>query len=232
MLTSPSARPVTGYTLIEMMVALALGLIISAAVTGLVVANINNNNAMIKGMRASEEARALNEIITRELRRARYDAAALGNLGSGASGTTFKTIDTATSECIKYAYDANGNGAGDSGEFRMFSRQVVGGKGVVKFGQFADAASVSCTGGVAISSDDVDVECLRFVKALTNTTLASSSGDACYSTAPSPAFNTTLPANSVYFALRVKQDVDGANTALSTTRRRLESVVMIRSPQD
>lgn len=220
-----------GYSLIELMVAIAIGLIISSAVTGLVVANIRNNNATIRAMRVTEESRALNEIMTRELRRARYDASAVGTIGSGATGTTFKTIDVATSGCIKFSYDANGDGDADSGEFRMFSRQVVSGKGVIRYGQFANAGAVSCTGGSIISSDDIDVECLQFLAPSANTTITTSNAAACFSPTPSTPENLqTIYAGSMYFSMRLSLQVDGLNLVNSKTSRRTDSYVMIRSP--
>jgi len=155
-----------GFSLVEMLVGMAAGVILIGSVIGLVVANLQNNAATVKGMRLTQESRAIVEIITRELRRARYNGNAMSQIGTGVSPTTFSTMTLASSSCLKYAYDADDDGAADSGEFRMFSRSTVSGRGVLRYGRFATAAALagaSCTtGGSAISSDDIDLTTLTF----------------------------------------------------------------------
>lgn len=220
-----------GYSLVELMVAITIGLILTSAVTGLVVANMRNTNSVVRGMRVTEESRALTEIMTRELRRVRYDALATSRIGSGTTGTVFKSIAPSTvnvaSDCIKYSYDANGDGLASTGEFRMFSRGTASGRGVVRYGQFNTAAAVDCALGTVLTSDDIDVGCLRFISATADTTLTSSSAAACYS--PAPAIAVTLPiipAGSLYFSLRMSLQSD----PLSLASRRTDAMVMIRSP--
>ena len=110
-----SRRRSRGFTLVEMMVAMVLGIILTGAVTGLVVSTMSTTNSTVQNMRVTEESRAITEIMTRELRRVRYDANALSRVGSGSTGTTFAAITPTTvnvaSDCIKYSYDENGNGA-------------------------------------------------------------------------------------------------------------------------
>lgn len=219
-----------GATLIELMISVTVGLIMISSVTALVVANMRNNTATAKSMRVTQESRALTEIITRELRRARYDGGAIGYIGSGVLTGPFNAIAPTTvavaSDCLKYSYDANGDGAASAGEFRMFSRAVVGGRGVVNYGQFDTAAAVTCTGGSQISSSDIDVQCLRFRLVSTTLTLGSGDGSACYSPAPATAVDLVIPAGSLYFSLRMGLNTD----AFTTTSRRSEGVVMVRSP--
>jgi len=221
-----------GFTLIEMMVAMALGLILTGAVTGLVVASMSNTNATVQGMRVTEESRAITEIITRELRRVRYNANSMRSVGSGATLTTFSAITPSTvnvaSDCIKYSYDYDGNGAASAGEFRMFSRTVESnGKGVVRFGKFDSAGAVSCTGGSIISSPDIDITCLRFISATSNTTMNTSSAAACILNPPVvPVSLATIPAGSLYFSLRMSLKTDGT----TTTSRRTDEMIMLRSP--
>lgn len=235
-----SRRRSRGFTLVEMMVAMVLGIILTGAVTGLVVSTMSTTNSTVQNMRVTEESRAVTEIMTRELRRVRYDANALSRVGSGTTGTTFAAITPTTvnvaSDCIKYSYDADGNGAASAGEFRMFSRDTVSGRGVIRFGKFDTAAAVSCTGGQIITSDDIDVGCLRFVSATTSvTSFTSSNAEACFSPVPGTPITlfpgvgaqpAGLPAGSLYFSTRMSLQSSGSTTAT----RRTDAMIMIRSP--
>lgn len=153
---------VAGFNLVELMVGMAAGLVLLGSVLGLVVANLQNNAATAQNIRVTQESRALTEIITRELRRARYDGNAVSQIGSGVASATFTTLALPSSSCITYAYDADGDGTADADEFRMISRATVSGRGVVRIGRFASAAAISCTGGQIISSDDINVTNLTF----------------------------------------------------------------------
>lgn len=155
-----------GFSLVELMVGMAAGLVLIGSVLALVVANLQNNSATAQNIRLTEESRALTEIFTREIRRARYNGNSVAQIGSGAASTTFNALSLAnTNSCIRYAYDADGDGAADSGEFRMIARGAVSGRGVIRYGQFANAGAIDCSGGSVISSDDVNVTALTFTNA-------------------------------------------------------------------
>jgi type IV pilus assembly protein PilW len=227
-----SRRRSRGFTLVEMMVAMVLGIILTGAVTGLVVSTMSTTNSTVQNMRVTEESRAVTEIMTRELRRARYDASAISRVGTGSTGATFAAITPSTvnvaSDCIKYSYDVNGDGdaTGDTGEFRMFSRDTVGSRGVIRFGKFDTAGAVSCTGGSIITSDDIDVTCLRFISASSNTAMDSNSAAACFNPTPATvATLPTIPAGTLYFASNMSLQTSGTTTA----RRRADAMIMIRS---
>jgi len=226
-----SRRRSRGFTLVEMMVAMVLGIILTGAVTGLVVSTMSTTNSTVQNMRVTEEARAVTEIMTRELRRARYNAKALNSVGSGSTPTTWAAITPSTvnvaSDCIKYAYDENGDGLASAGEYRMFSRDTVSGRGVIRFGKFDTAGAVSCTGGQIITSDDIDVTCLRFLSVSSNTAMDSNNAAACFNPVPaSVATLPTVPAGSLYFGLNMSLQTSGSTTA----RRRTDAMIMIRSP--
>lgn len=232
-------RAGAGFTLVEMMVGLAVGLILISSVLALVMANLQNTNTVVRGVRLTQESRALTEVVTRELRRVRYDGSAMNFIGSGAVPSTFGQVqasiivNTASHrlDCIKYSYDENGNGLSDAGEFKMFSGAVVDGRGVVRFGRFDSAATVNCSQGEVISSEEIDITCLSFTHVTPPTTLLTvQSGDAraCFGAeAPSPAVTlASVPADAFYFAVRMALPLD----IYSTSHRRTDGVVMTRSP--
>lgn len=159
-------RRMAGFSLIELMVGMAAGLVLIGSVIGLVVANLQNNAVTAQSIRLNQESRAITEIITRELRRAGYDGSAMTQIGLGATLTTFNSLNTATAGCIKYAYDADNDGVADAGEFRMISRATDGARGLIRYGRFNTAAlltAASCTtGGQIISSEDINISALTF----------------------------------------------------------------------
>ena len=74
MLTSthvPMTRNARGFSLVEMMVALALGLIVVTAVLALVLSIIRSNRQTLQSTRLNQELRATLAVIASDLRRAR-----------------------------------------------------------------------------------------------------------------------------------------------------------------
>ena len=96
----PSRRP-KGFTLIELMVALVIGLVLMLGLTTFLINNIRSNSDTLKAIRLNQEMRATMMLMSRELRRAGYWA-------STASGTNpFQTMTTSTAGCVLYSYDRN-----------------------------------------------------------------------------------------------------------------------------
>lgn len=225
-----------GFTLVELMISIVIGMIVISAVLGLVFANLQNTTIVTRGIRATQESRALTEILTRELLRSGYNGDGMTKIGSGSTSTTFTGItitagpscpNSGTNCCIKYAYDADGSGTPTLGDFRMFSRDVVNGRGVVRYGQqWATAAAVDCAGGSVITSDDINVADFRFRKATAGTTaITSASDDACF--VPKPSTVVTLPSipvGDIYFAMNLNTTLD-RNTS---TSRRTDGVITLR----
>ena len=223
---SPKARA-SGFTLVELMVALVAGLILLGSVLTLVAANMQNNSLTVRDMRVSQESRALATIIANELRRNGYVGDSMRMIGSGTSSSDFPEAVALTDSCISYAYDANANGVLDAGERRLFSRGVVDGHGAVfrKVTTTAAAtfASTDCGTGTQISSDDIDVACLGFADS-NDGDLAAGSDVACYDAASGTSPAIDHPDGGVYVAMRVAL-VDSPET-----KRRSEMQVSVRSP--
>lgn len=84
MLTSRHAAPVQrGFSLIELMVSVVLGLLLVAAVLSLVVSVTKTNADTIRSTRLTQELRTLLEVVSREVTRARYIEDPLANVGAG-----------------------------------------------------------------------------------------------------------------------------------------------------
>jgi Tfp pilus assembly protein PilW len=163
--TYQSRLRVRGVTLIELMVALVAGLVVSGAAVALVVAILKSNADTIRATRLTQELRTTAEIIARDLRRARSVVDPIANVGLDDT-KMLKACDTISpavtdaspsANCVTYAYDCT---AATAGTFRAIG--LVGGK--VKLAT-SGSAMPSCPGagtGTQISSDIVDITGLTF----------------------------------------------------------------------
>lgn len=70
-----------GFGLVELLVAIVVGLLVLAAVTSLVVAVLRANNENLQMTRLTQELRAVAALVTRDLRRASFTPQAIENVG-------------------------------------------------------------------------------------------------------------------------------------------------------
>lgn len=150
----PSRRQAAGFTLIEMMVAMVIGLIVVIAVIAFIVAIMRSNNQTIQATRLTQELRATMAVIAADLKRARSVSDPLAAATSNdAVYTNLSSINTATAGCIKYGYQGTGGNT-----FRTIS--VSGNNKVLM--STNSAASPACATGTQIGSDQVNITTLTF----------------------------------------------------------------------
>lgn len=120
----------SGFSLIELMVALAAGLVVSGAAVAFLMSSFKSNGEYVQSTRLTQELRNSLDLVSRDLRRAGYDDDALKYLSTGAISPLAKMHleDPATDDsCIIYAYDRDGGEAGqidlDQGEVRAVRRR-------------------------------------------------------------------------------------------------------------
>lgn len=94
-----------GFTLVELMVALVVGLIVVLAATGFVVSVAKANSENIQVTRLTQELRAISEVTARELRRARYVADPVGLIGTNGSVERDAINLNGAGTCIGFSYD-------------------------------------------------------------------------------------------------------------------------------
>ena len=111
---SPKEHMEAGFTLIELMISIVIGLIILAAVIGMFVTMIKSDNDNLKAIRINQELRAAMSLITRNIRRAGANQNAAvdspTNPFSVAGGTRLTLAANQqgiANSCITYSYDAN-----------------------------------------------------------------------------------------------------------------------------
>jgi|SRR4249919_1805708 len=98
-----------GFSLVELMVAMVVGLIVVGAVLALVVSIMKSNRQTLQSTRLNQEMRATLAVIANELRRARsvtdpFSTAVLVN------GNPYKAVSTSGGSCVIYAYEGAVNG--------------------------------------------------------------------------------------------------------------------------
>lgn len=147
-----------GFSLIELMLALVAGLIVSSAVLAFTMSSFKSNGEYVTSTHLTQELRNTLNLITRELRRAGYDEDALGYLAKG-SGSPFTHLalglpSSGTFQCVIYAYDRAG---GTPGTVELANREVRGIRwasrtvanrtvGVIEYAESAAGVQPACDG--------------------------------------------------------------------------------------
>jgi prepilin-type N-terminal cleavage/methylation domain-containing protein len=116
------ARATRGFGLVEMMIALVLGLVVSGSVVAFIGSIIRANAQTVRITRLNQELRSTSEMIGRELKRAQSVSEPLTNIGNP-SGTACTGVDTpvgchdasivlnvVNASCITYGYGGSGQG--------------------------------------------------------------------------------------------------------------------------
>lgn len=152
-----------GFTLIEMMVALVVGLIVSGAAIAFLVSIAKVNKENLQVTRLTQELRAVSEVINREVRRARFVADPIGNVAQGA-GAPIKNDDVYIgANCISVAYNLPPTETSDTALAPATVRKTIhlsGGRVYVNTSLAATCASPGV--GEAISSPEVTISTLSF----------------------------------------------------------------------
>ena len=107
-----------GFTLIELMVALVLGLVVVGGVMGVFISTYQSNSQNIKAIRLNEEMRAVMGLISRDIRRAgirelAWQPSLLGSANPFSTATAWVVSDMGAvpDACIRLAYSVtNDNG--------------------------------------------------------------------------------------------------------------------------
>jgi prepilin peptidase dependent protein B len=85
---------IKGYTVIELLMALAIGVMILGGVMNVFVTSIKTSASTIRASEFNQEVRTLMNVIIRDVKRAGYSKNAVNDLGSGKNTNTFITSDS------------------------------------------------------------------------------------------------------------------------------------------
>ena len=188
-----------GVTLVEMMVALVAGLVVSAAVIAFALASMKSNGEYVQSTRLTQELRNTLDLVTRDLSRAGYndDALKFVSLPSNSpfapvyikdagstviAGTPSTYVNADTDGCVLYAYDRTYpigyaddsdcdavTGCGTPGEVDLDNGEIRGIRRV-------------CVDGTCNSPTDVGV--IEYAESATGVTPSCSGATADYTTNP------------------------------------------------
>lgn len=102
----------TGFTLIEIMISLLIGLIVISATIGIYVNTIKGSTDTINSARLNYDLESVMSLMINDIRRAGYWGGAIVGANSAANPFIAGTanIQFPTASCILYSYDADGNG--------------------------------------------------------------------------------------------------------------------------
>jgi Tfp pilus assembly protein PilW len=89
-----------GITLIELMIALLLALLVTAAILTIFISNVKSSAENVQMMQLNQELRAAMNFMSDELKRHGYS--------SGSTSAAMNTLNTATAGCVIYGYAASG----------------------------------------------------------------------------------------------------------------------------
>jgi prepilin peptidase dependent protein B len=163
-----SRKSSLGLSLVELMIAMAIGLVVIGSVLSFTMSSLTANSEYVQATRLSQELRNSMDFISRELRRAGYDQ----DVGSyparysitSLTASPFARILTSNDAngdgttgdgCVIYAYDRSGGTSGTvdlvRGEIRairLATRNVDGlDVGVLEVAESANGLTPTCTGG-------------------------------------------------------------------------------------
>lgn len=111
-----------GFSLVELMISIAVGLLVLAGVTTMFAHNVKASGDTLKMARLNQELQAVMSLMTRDLKRAGYWGNASSAIGTGTPNTNPFTLDTPgnysgepANSCITFRYDMDGDGNVDLG---------------------------------------------------------------------------------------------------------------------
>jgi prepilin peptidase dependent protein B len=103
-----SMRRQTGFTLIEMMIGLVVGLIVIGAVSAFAAATLRATSQNAQSSRLTQDLRTAMTLVTRELRRAGHDSEAITRLGTGLPLSNYTALSVSNG-CLLYQYERAGD---------------------------------------------------------------------------------------------------------------------------
>jgi len=111
----------TGFTLIEMMISITIGVAAMSSILLVFSVSINNNNEGLKRLKLGQELRTILDVMVRDIRRSGYWQSATGIVAN-----PYSTLSVSPdASCITYSYDLNGNAAPQNSE--KFGFRLSGG---------------------------------------------------------------------------------------------------------
>lgn len=208
-----------GMSLIELLVGTAIGLVIVAAGTMIVVSNVRENRALVIEARLMQDLRTAADIVSRDLRRAGYWAASAsgvrGDDGSAMVANPYAAVtpENAASDAasLSFSRDASENGMVDSNEqfgFRLRNGAIELQLGESNWQALTDPATLAVT-TFSVEPRTEETSLARFCAE------------------PCAAGSTTCPPRQQIKSFAVA--ISGRSTLDRSVRRSVQSAVRLRN---
>lgn len=110
----PVMRPrrlAAGFTLVELMISIVIGLIVIGAVIAFTVSTVRAYGENISSTRLTQDLRTSVNVITRELRRAGFDSTSVTRVLTSTTPSNFNAVNV-SGNCVTYQYDRGVGGWG------------------------------------------------------------------------------------------------------------------------
>ncbi|NUS61024.1 MAG: hypothetical protein HOQ01_08760 [Lysobacter sp.] len=158
-LAAASPAKVAGFTLIEMMVAIVLGMLVVGAVLAFIVSLVRANSETVLSTRLNQELRATMALISNDVRRARGLMDPIAAVGKGGVvANPYSTIDLSTANCMRYSYAET---TGGTTNYRAVRLDTTTGKVVMVRASTAGAAACN-SAGTSLNTDGIEITGLTF----------------------------------------------------------------------
>jgi len=154
----------TGYTLIEIMIALIIGLIIVTATITVYITTIRGSSDIAKSARLNHDLDSVLSLMVNDIRRAGYWGGAM--VGSDSRNNAFTQAATdvqlPSADCVLYTYDADADGSVDADEYYGF--RLNGGNIQMRSSNIDCAANGWNTLNVSEGNEQIEVTLLTFTE--------------------------------------------------------------------
>jgi type IV pilus assembly protein PilW len=152
----------TGFTLIELMVSMVLGLIVLGATIKIYVATVGGSSSLMKSARLNHDLESVMTLMLNDIKRAGYWGLATPAADSRDNPFTTATtnLSISASTCVLYSYDADGDGIVDSDEYYGFKLDGI----TIKMRK-TGATTANCNDGTwedFIDSNQLKITALQF----------------------------------------------------------------------
>lgn len=151
----------TGFTLIELMISIVIGLLLVTAVLTIYVSMSTSNVEYLKSVRLNHELRSALSVMARDIRRAGHNRSAASDSTASPAANPFSvdggTRLTITGNTIAFAYDAEADGTVETYGYRL--------NGTTGAIQYCDGTATACTDWEDLTDASlVEITALTFVE--------------------------------------------------------------------
>ena len=210
-----------GFTLMEMMISLALSLVVVSAMVALMANSLGTASRIIQMTQLTDELRNTMSMLTRDIRRANYSANAAfcyanSDCGADGSASQFADVKFNGSSCFTFGLDRNWDGNAAADNAGGFRRVTSGGVGLIEMwvGNNKPDCTANNANWVAITDPDF-VNITTFAASDAASFVASVTGEA----------GSTITQRT----RQVSVQIEGSLIRDNTITRRIEDVIKLRN---